>query len=105
MPVPDLLTLVVFCAAILFITPFLGRYIARVIEGERTFLSPVLVPVERLIYRVGGIDPTVEQGWKAYTVSVLVMAVVAILIGYLVLRLQDVLPLNQGGIPPMSPDL
>ena len=74
-------------------------------EGERVFLSPVIRPVERLIYRVCGIDETVEQGWKGYAVSVLVMAFVAIVAGYVVLRLQDVLPLNQGGIPPMSPDL
>ena len=61
-----------FVAAILLITPFLGRYIARVIEGERTFLSPVLAPVERVIYRIAGVDPAVEQGWKGYAVSVLV---------------------------------
>ena len=74
-------------------------------EGERVFLSPVIRPVERLVYRVCGIDETVEQGWKGYAVSVLVMAFVAIVAGYVVFRLQDVLPLNQGGIPPMSPDL
>ncbi len=74
-------------------------------EGERAFLSPVIRPVERAIYRVCGIDETAEQGWKGYAVSVLVMAFVAIVAGYVVLRLQDVLPLNQGGIPAMSPDL
>jgi K+-transporting ATPase ATPase A chain len=104
-PVNDLLTLVTFCAAIVVITPFLGRYIARVLEGERTLLSPVLRPVERAIYRLAGVDPSVEQGWKAYAVSVLVLAGVAIAAGYVVLRTQDVLPLTQGGIPPMSPDL
>ena len=74
-------------------------------EGERVFLSPIVRPVERLVYRVIGVDETVEQTWKGYAVSVLAMAAVAIVAGYVVLRLQDVLPLNQGGIPPMSPDL
>ena len=105
MTIGAFLTLVVLAAAILLITPFLGRYIHRVMEGERTFLSPVLRPVERVVYRVSGVDETTEQDWKGYTIAVLVMAAVAIVAGYVVLRLQDVLPLNQGGIPPMSPDL
>ncbi|HTC86605.1 MAG TPA: potassium-transporting ATPase subunit KdpA, partial [Candidatus Acidoferrum sp.] len=105
MPANDLMTLVVFCAAILLVTPLLGRYIAAVVEGERTFLSPVLGPVERGIYRVAGVDPTVEQGWRSYTVSVLVMAFVAIAAGYAMLRLQDVLPLNPVGNAAMTPDL
>jgi K+-transporting ATPase ATPase A chain len=105
MSLPDLLTLAALAAAVLLVTPLLGRYIHRVMEGERTFLSPVLRPVERAVYRVCGIDETAEQSWKGYTVAVLVMALVAIVVGYLMLRLQDVLPLNQGGIPPMAPDL
>ena len=105
MPLGDMLTLVALAAAVALITPILGIYIHAVMEGEHTPLSPVLRPVERLIYRVCGIDETAEQSWKGYTVAVLVMAAVAIVAGYVVLRLQDVLPLNQGGIPPMSPDL
>jgi K+-transporting ATPase ATPase A chain len=101
----DFLTLATVAAAILLITPFLGRYIHRVMEGERVFLSPVVRPIERTIYRVCGIDEAAEQDWKGYAIAVLVMAFVAIVAGYVVFRLQDVLPLNQGGIPPMSPDL
>jgi K+-transporting ATPase ATPase A chain len=101
----DFLTLATLCLAVLVVTPFLGRYIYRVMEGERTFLSPVLGPVERGVYRVCGIDPAAEQSWKGYAVSVLAMALVAIVAGYVVFRLQDVLPLNQGGIPPMTPEL
>ena len=62
-------------------------------------------PVERAIYRVCGVDETSEQDWKGYAIAVLMMAFVAIVAGYVVFRLQDVLPLNQGGIPPMSPEL
>ncbi len=105
MPVPDFLTLGTFCLAVLVITPVLGAYLHRVMEGERTFLSPVLRPVERTIYRVSGIDEAAEQDWKGYALSVLTMALVAIVVGYVVLRLQDVLPLNPNGATPQSPDL
>jgi potassium-transporting ATPase potassium-binding subunit len=105
MPINDLATLVVFALVVMLITPVLGRYIYRVMEGERTFLSPVLRPVERGIYRVCGIDETAEQGWKGYAISVLLMALVAIVVGYVILRVQDVLPLNPNGATPMSPDL
>ncbi len=101
----DLLTLLVLGAAVLLVTPIWGTYIHRVMEGERTLLSPVLRPVERTVYRLTGVDETAEQDWKGYALAVLAMAFVAIVAGYVVLRLQDVLPLNQGGIPAMSPDL
>jgi potassium-transporting ATPase potassium-binding subunit len=105
MPASDLILLVVFGAAILLITPFLGAYVAKVMEGERTFLSPVLRPVERTVYRLTGVDEAAEMGWKTYAASVLAMAFVAIVAGYLMLRLQDVLPLNPGAATPQSPDL
>jgi potassium-transporting ATPase potassium-binding subunit len=105
MPFNDFLTLATIGLATLLVTPLLGGYIYRVMEGQRVFLSPVLRPVERAVYRVCGIDETAEQDWKGYTASVLVMAVVAIVAGYIVFRIQDVLPFNQGGIPPMTPDL
>jgi K+-transporting ATPase ATPase A chain len=105
MSLGDFLTLGTIALAILIVTPFLGRYIHRVMEGERVFLSPVIRPVERFVYRVCGIDEHSEQDWKAYTISVLAMAFVAIVAGYVVFRLQDILPFNQGGIPSMSPDL
>ena len=105
MSLGDFLTLATIAAAILLITPFLGRYIHRVMEGERVFLSPVVRPVERAIYRICGVDETAEQDWKGYAIAVLAMAFLAIVAGYVVFRLQDVLPLNQGGIPAMSPEL
>jgi K+-transporting ATPase ATPase A chain len=101
----DFLTLATVAAAVLLITPFLGRYIHRVMEGERVFLSPVIRPIERAIYRVSGVDETAEQDWKGYAFAVLAMAFFAIVAGYVAFRLQDVLPFNQGGIPAMSPEL
>jgi K+-transporting ATPase ATPase A chain len=105
MPFNDFLTLVSIGLAILLITPLLGGYIHKVMEGERVFLSPVLRPVERVVYRLSGIDETAEMSWKGYTLAVLVMAAVAVVAGYIVFRLQDVLPLNPGHVGPMTPDL
>ncbi|MHB8958845.1 MAG: potassium-transporting ATPase subunit KdpA [Candidatus Limnocylindrales bacterium] len=105
MPLGDLLTLVTVALAVLLVTPLLGSYIHAVMEGEPTPLRPVIRPVERLVYRVTGIDESAEQAWKGYAVAVLVFAGVAILAGYVLLRLQASLPLNQGGIPSMTPDL
>jgi K+-transporting ATPase ATPase A chain len=105
MGVGDLFTLASLGLAVLVVTPILGTYIARVMEGERTVLSPVLRPVERGIYRACGIDESREQGWKGYATSVLVMAGVSIVALYALLRLQDVLPLNPTGAPAITPDL
>ena len=104
-PAPALLeALSLLVVAILLARP-LGGYIARVMEGERTILSPVVRPVERGIYRVMRIDETAEQRWTAYAVSVIVFSFVCIVALYLQQRLQSVLPLNQGGLPAVGPDL
>jgi K+-transporting ATPase ATPase A chain len=105
MPSNDLVLLIVLSIAILIVTPPLGSYIAKVMEGERTALSPVMAPVERGVYRVLGVDPAVEQGWKGYTVSLLIFSLVSIVGLYALLRLQDVLPLNPTAAPAMSPEL
>jgi K+-transporting ATPase ATPase A chain len=101
----DLVLLVSVALAVLVLTPVLGRYMARVMDGERTFLSPVLRPVERVVYRFCGIDESAEQGWKVYAVSLLLVSLVGILAMYALLRLQDVLPLNPNGALPFSPEL
>jgi potassium-transporting ATPase potassium-binding subunit len=105
MSMPDFLTAAALLAVLLIATPILGGYMYRVFEGERTVLSPVLRPVERVIYRISGVDETVEQGWKGYTLSVLMLALVSIIAVYLILRVQAGLPLNANSAPPMSPDL
>jgi K+-transporting ATPase ATPase A chain len=82
----------------------LGRYMARVYEGERTFLSPLLCPIERLVYRVAGIDPRSEQDWKQYALTVLLFNLVGVLVLYLLQRLQEVLPFNPQGFGAVTPD-
>jgi K+-transporting ATPase ATPase A chain len=96
-----------FVVAILLARP-LGGYIRKVMEGERVFLSPVVRPVERAIYKVLGVDETVEQRWTSYAVSVILFSFVCILALYLQQRFQGALPLNQGGtagIGPVAPDM
>jgi K+-transporting ATPase ATPase A chain len=82
----------------------LGRYMASVYKGERTWLTWLLSPVERLVYRVGGIDPQSEQDWKQYTLAVLVFNAVGLLMLYLLQRMQGVLPLNPQGFDGVPPD-
>ena len=83
-----MLTAVSLFAAVLLITPFLGRYMFHVFEGRRVILSPVLRPVERAVYKVARVDETTEQGWKAYAVSVLAFSFVSIVVLYLLQRVQ-----------------
>jgi K+-transporting ATPase ATPase A chain len=93
-----------FLAVLVTIKP-LGLYMAHVFAGERTALSPVLGRLETDLYRVSGISPQKEQGWLAYTVSMLAFSVVGFVLLYAMLRLQAYLPLNPQGFAGMPPDL
>jgi K+-transporting ATPase ATPase A chain len=90
---------------LLALTKPVGAYMARVYSGERTWLDPVLGPVERLVYRVCGVDATVEHGWKTYTVAMLLFNLAGLLLLYALLRLQHVLPLNPQGFAAVPSDL
>jgi K+-transporting ATPase ATPase A chain len=105
MPVTDLLTLALLLALVALVTPFLGRYIADVLEGRSHPFARVLGPVERLVYRLAGTDPAREQGWRAYAGSLLVFSLLSILVLYLQQRLQASLPLNPTGAPAVPTDL
>ncbi len=83
----------------------LGAFMARVFSGERTFLSPVVAPVERAFCRASGIRPEAEQGWLGYTLAMLAFNAVGFLILYALLRLQGLLPLNPQGFSAVAPDL
>jgi len=97
--------IVVFFLVIFALTRPLGAYMARVFQGEWTPLDPVLVPVERLIYRASGIDWRQEQGWRAYTAAMLIFNLFGLLLTYVVLRVQGLLPLNPQDMTAVSPDL
>ena len=83
----------------------LGGYIAAVVQGNRTFLSPVLGPVERGFYALAGVDAQRGMGWKTYTVALLALQAVHFALLYLMLRYQDLLPLNPQGMSGLSPKL
>ena len=83
----------------------LGGYMARLYAGERTFLTPVLGPLERGLYRMAGVDPAREQGALAYTLAMLAFNAAGFALLYAILRLQGVLPLNPLGFSALSPDL
>jgi K+-transporting ATPase ATPase A chain len=83
----------------------LGTYIARVMSGERTFMTAVLSPVERGFYALSGVDPKREQGWRAYTLAMLAFSAAGFFSLYALQRLQGSLPLNPQGFDGVAPDL
>jgi potassium-transporting ATPase potassium-binding subunit len=106
MPSSGWIQLIVFSILLVALTKPMGLYLIRVLDANgQTFLDPALKPVERLIYRLSGLDPAQEQDWLGYAISVLIFSIVGMLFTYLVLRLQGVLPLNPQGLPGVPPDL
>ena len=79
MSILEIAQIVLYLTLLVAVTPLLGGYMKRVFDGERTFLSPALRPVERLIYRLSGIKPEVEQHWKEYTLALLIYLVYSLL--------------------------
>ncbi|MDB5618056.1 potassium-transporting ATPase subunit KdpA [Tardiphaga sp.] len=97
--------IILFCAVVVALVKPLGWYMTRVFNGERTFLSPVLRPVEAGLYWMGGVDEKREQHWLTYTVAMLFFHVGGFLILYAVLRLQAVLPFNPAEQSAVAQDL
>ncbi len=91
------LQIAVYFLILLLITKPLGTYMASVFQGERTFLHPVIRPMERFFYRIIGIDEQDDMSWTRYTVAMLLFSAVGGLLTYALLRLQGVLPLNPRG--------
>src|SRR5262245_20822897 len=89
--------IVAFFLLILAITKPLGVFMARVFEGERTFLHSLLRPLERLIYRLSGVREDVEQHWTGYAGALLAFSIAKFVFTYVIQRLQGVLPLNPQG--------
>jgi K+-transporting ATPase ATPase A chain len=114
MTVPGFVYIVVFFLVLWAVTKPLGLYMSRVFEGERTFLHPLLRPLERLIYKLCGIRETSEQRWTQYAASTIAFSLMGFLFVYALQRLQGLLPLNPmhfstphapGYATPMTPDL
>ncbi len=83
----------------------LGLYMARVYQGERSFLSPIILPVEKFIFKLAGVKPDDEMTWKTYALSVLLFNLVGFFFLYILLRIQHVLPLNPQALGAVSPEL
>jgi len=82
-----------------------GAYMARVFEGERTWLDPILKPIERLIYRLSGVNATEEMNWREYAFAMLGFSAVTLVVTYAIERLQAHLPWNPQGLANIGPDL
>jgi K+-transporting ATPase ATPase A chain len=99
------LQILVYLALILAVTKPLGVFMTRVFNRERTFLDPVLRPLERLIYRLTGVDEDHEMSWIEYGVAMLLFSVVSMLLLYLIQRMQGALPFNPQKLGKVAPDL
>ncbi len=97
--------ILLFVGILLALTKPMGLWLHALYEGRRTPLHGVLGPVERGFYRLAGVDPTAEQGWRRYALHMLLFNVALLVFTYAVLRLQGVLPGNPQGLAGLSPDL
>ena len=100
-----LLKIVVYFLLILAVTKPVGLYMRRVFSHEKTFLDPVVRPFERLVYRIGGVNEKKEHDWMQYTIAMLLFNGVGLLLTYVILRFQHVLPLNPDKLGAVPPDL
>jgi K+-transporting ATPase ATPase A chain len=96
--------LIVYIIVLLALAKPLGSFMAHVYRGERTFLDPLLRPVERLMYRLCGIRPEEDMNWKTYAVAVMLFNGLGVLVVYGLQRLQGILPFNPEGFGAVSPD-
>ena len=98
------LQVALYVAVLVALVKPLGLYMTAVYEGRRTFLTPVLRGLERMIYRFAGVNEQSEGDWRRYTLAVLLVNFIGFVAVYLLQRLQDVLPLNPQGFAAVSPD-
>jgi len=103
----SVLQVAIFLAIVLLLTRPLGLYMYKIFNGERTWLSPVFVPVERLFYRLSGVNPEEEQKWTGYMISVLIFSLVGMLLLYAFERTQQWhgTLFNPQGLPNVEPQL
>jgi K+-transporting ATPase ATPase A chain len=102
----DWLQLALFIGLLALITKPLGIYLTKVLDPNgKTWLDPLVRPVEIISYRLMGMDPSKEQGWKSYTIAMLTFSAVGVLFTYAILRLQHLLPLNPQGLSAVPPAL
>jgi len=99
------LQILFFLLVVLALTKPLGIFMARVFNREKTFLDALLRPIEKLLYRLTGVDESTEMGWKEYAGSMLIFSAVTMALTYLIERVQNYLPLNPQKLAAVAPDL
>jgi potassium-transporting ATPase potassium-binding subunit len=99
------LQILFFLAAIFAVTPLIGGYMAKVFTRQRTWLDPLMRPLERLVYRTTGVNEHHEMRWTEYAMALLLFSLVSLLVLYLMQRLQGLLPFNPQGFGAVAPDL
>ena len=99
------LQIAIYCVLLVLITKPIGGYMTRVFNGDRIFLSPMLGPIERGLYRASGVDETQEQHWVAYAIAMLAFSFAGFVVLYGLQRLQAMLPFNPQGQTAVTPDL
>lgn len=104
MDIYDWLQVIVYFAVLLALVKPLGTFMAHVYQGERTFMTPILGPVERFVYRIAGIDAEEDMGWRQYAKVMLVFNLLGFLAVYGLQRAQGMLPFNPAGLSAVSPD-
>ena len=103
MSAAEWLQIATLIVAIVLVTRFLGAYLAKVYGGGSAPGDKVFGPIERVIYRVAGVDPRREQRWTVYALSLLAFSAVSVVVLYALLRLQGVLPGNPNGFGAVAP--
>ena len=98
------LQLILYFVVLLVLAKPLGAFMARVYEGQSTWLDRIIGPIERLIYRLSGVNPQAEMNWKTYALAMLLFNLFGLIVVYLLQRVQGALPLNPQGLGAVSPD-
>src|SRR5687767_3466129 len=104
MNIAGLVSIVAYIVILLLLAKPFGAYMAQVFDGQPPLLGKVLGPVERFIYRVCGIDPSVQQRWTSYAAAMLLFNFIGFLAVYALQRVQAFLPLNPQDFSPVSAD-
>ena len=105
MTVNGWIQIAIFAIIVIAITKPLGGYMTRVFNGERTFLTFLLRPIERLVYALSGVDENEDQHWTVYGIAMLLFSLAGFVLLYLIQRFQAVLPFNPQGFSAVAPDL
>ena len=99
------LQITIFFTLVILSARPMGVYMTRVFDRRKTFLDPLLVPLERLLYRATGVNPTEEMAWTEYAAAMLMFSAATMLLTYVIERLQQHLPLNPQHLAGLAPDL